>query len=153
MKWYKKHSRIAVRLIFRWFIILFTYAALSKLLDYQQFRIQLGQSPMFTTWAAEIAWFVPSLEVLIAVMLAIPRFRLLALYLTFSLMVMFSSYIYAILHFSSYVPCSCGGILEKMGWTEHLIFNIVMVLLAIIAIRSYPSTNGKQEKPKEFVAL
>lgn len=47
---------------------------------------------------------------------------------------MFTAYIVIILHFSYFVPCSCGGILEKLGWTEHLIFNVVFVLLAIVAI-------------------
>lgn len=50
-------------------------------------------------------------------------------------MVMFTTYIVIILHFTAFTPCSCGGALEKMGWTEHLIFNIVFVGLALIGIR------------------
>ncbi len=67
-------------------------------------------------------------------MLIIPRLRLLALYASFSLMVMFTVYIFIVLNYSPFVPCSCGGILEKMGWTEHLFFNIGFVFLAMIGI-------------------
>jgi len=48
-------------------------------------------------------------------------------------MLMFTSYIIVILNYSSFVPCSCGGILEKIGWKEHLIFNIVFTILAATA--------------------
>lgn len=46
---------------------------------------------------------------------------------------MFTAYIIVILNYSSFVPCSCGGILEEMGWKEHLIFNIAFTILAAIA--------------------
>jgi len=60
--------------------------------------------------------------------------RLTALYAAFSLMVMFTAYIAFILNFSDYIPCSCGGILEKMSWKEHLIFNSGFVIIALIGI-------------------
>ncbi|MDR6919500.1 hypothetical protein J2Y40_000330 [Chryseobacterium sp. 2987] len=46
----------------------------------------------------------------------------------------FTIYIYIILNYSDFVPCSCGGILEKLGWWEHLLFNIVIVILVFSAI-------------------
>lgn len=49
-------------------------------------------------------------------------------------MTMFTTYIYVILNYSSFTPCSCGGVLEKMSWTEHLLFNIVFILLSGLAI-------------------
>jgi len=103
-------------------------------MDYDKFRVQIGQSQMPTPFAQWIAWTMPGVEILISLMLAIPRFRLIALYASFTLMVMFTAYIIAILNFSSYVPCSCGGILEKLGWTEHLVFNVGFILLAAIGI-------------------
>ena len=116
------------------FIVLFAYAATSKLLDFDQFKIQLGQSPIMTSYADWVAWGVPSMEFLLAVALAINRFRTIALYASLGLMVSFSMYIFAIQNFSDFIPCSCGGILERMGWTEHLVFNLFFVVLAGIAI-------------------
>lgn len=119
------------------FILLFVYAALNKLLDFEEFKAQIGKSPLITAFASWIVWAVPLTEIIIAIMLAIPRFRLMALYASFCLMIMFTSYIVIILNYSIYIPCSCGGVLEKLGWTEHLIFNIAFVLIAIAGIAIY----------------
>ncbi|PZX92012.1 hypothetical protein DOS84_18130 [Flavobacterium aquariorum] len=116
------------------YILLFTYAAVSKLLDFENFSVQLGQSPLLSAFADIISWLVPLIELLIVLMLVFPRFRLVALFASFNLMLMFTAYIFIILHFSSFIPCSCGGILEKLGWKEHLIFNIAFILLAIMGI-------------------
>src|SRR5579862_2783084 len=118
-------------------ILLFVYAATSKLLDYQKFRVEIGQSPILTAIASWIAWLVPATGIGISVLLAYSRSRLAALYASFSLMVMFTTYIIAILKFSDYIPCSCGGILQNMQWPEHLIFNIVFVLIAFAGIMLY----------------
>src|ERR1022692_1227100 len=115
-------------------IFLFIYAAISKLLDYQKFRVQLGQSPLLTSFAGYVAWVIPSIEIIVAVMLAVQRLRLTAFYLSFSLMTMFTAYIIAITKFSDYIPCSCGGILQNMTWNEHLMFNICFVLLSGAAV-------------------
>lgn len=125
------------------FIILFVYAALTKLLDYEKFRVQIGQSPLLTAFAGWIAWMVPVAEILIAIMLVFIRLRLVGLYAAFSLMVMFTTYIICILTLSLYIPCSCGGVLEKLGWKEHLVFNIAFIILAAAAVLlSY-----RKEKP------
>jgi hypothetical protein len=115
-------------------IILFTYAALSKLLEYDKFTVQLSQSPLLTTFAGTVAWAIPALEIVLAVLVSIPRMRLYGLYGSYTLMVIFTAYIIAITRFSDYVPCSCGGVLQKLGWTEHLIFNVFFVALCGIAI-------------------
>lgn len=116
------------------YILLFVYAAVSKLLDFENFQAQIGQSPLLSIFAAYASTGVLLLEFLIAIMLAVPRLRIAGLYMAFTLMVMFTAYIYLILNYSSFVPCSCGGILEKLGWKEHLIFNILFTVLAATAI-------------------
>ena len=138
-------KKIALEIICFLFILLFTYAAATKLIDYQKFTVQIGQSPLLTDFAGVLAWAVPGVELLIAGMLAITRLRLVGLYASFSLMVMFTAYIIAILQFSKDIPCSCGGVLESMGWTEHLIFNIGFVLLGLggIILHSRTEENTK----------
>ncbi len=129
-----KLKTVLIEIISALFILLFVYAAASKLIDYQKFRIQLGQSPLLTAFAGRVSWIIPSLETIISIMLAFPRFRLFGLYASFSLMVMFTAYIIAITKFSDYVPCSCGGVLQNMSWNQHLVFNIAFVVLALIGI-------------------
>ena len=116
------------------FEALFLYASFNKILDYQKFTVQISQSPLLTGFGNLIPWIVISTEVVVSIMLFIPRFRLFGLFASFCLMTMFSAYIIAILNFSSYVPCSCGGILDELGWRDHLIFNIAFVFLSLVGI-------------------
>lgn len=125
---------IALEIICFLFILLFSYAAVSKLMDVEKFTIQIGQSPLLTDFSKVLAWMVPSIELLIAGMIVVNRLRRIALYASFTLMLIFTAYIVAILNFSEKVPCSCGGVLSEMGWTEHLIFNAGFVLLGLIGI-------------------
>jgi hypothetical protein len=81
-----------------------------------------------------VAWVIPVVELLVVVLLTVPKWCLAGLYAAFSLMTMFTAYIVAILRFSDYVPCSCGGVLQNMTWTHHLVFNIAFVLLALAGI-------------------
>lgn len=135
----EKIKSVVVNFISWLFILLFTYAAITKVLDFQNFKQQLGQSPLLSSFAEQIAWAVPSIELLIVVLLVLPKFRYAALVSSFALMLMFTAYIYIILNHSVFVPCSCGGILEKMNWREHLLFNIGFVFLALIGIWLQPT--------------
>lgn len=114
-------------------MVLFVYSALSKLLEFQNFQAQLGQSPLISAYTGFVSYSILIIEFIIALLLAIPKSRYIALLASFGLMLMFTAYIVVILNYSSFVPCSCGGILEKLGWKEHLIFNIAFTILAGIA--------------------
>lgn len=116
------------------FIILFVYAASSKLLEFQDFKVQLGQSPLLSSFAGNIAVGIPLVEWFLALWLLFGKFRLLALYCCTGLMSMFTTYIIMVLNFSDYVPCSCGGVMEQLNWTEHIIFNLFFLCMAAISI-------------------
>ena len=152
MKINSKYKNALLEFICFLFILLFVYAAMSKLLVFDEFKIQIGQSAMLTPFTSIVAWLVPYLEILIALLILIPRFRLLGMYAAFSLMVMFTAYIFVILNFSNDIPCSCGGVLEKLGWTEHLIFNIAFVILAFIGILIINGQKNNYITPK-YVSL
>lgn len=122
------------------FILLFIYAAASKMLDFENFQVQLAQSPLLSAYAGFISYGVIGIEIGIAALLMFQQGRKIGLYASFAIMVAFTVYIYLILNYSDFVPCSCGGILEKMGWTEHLIFNIGCTVLAGLAMIAYPIT-------------
>jgi len=127
-------KKIFIQIVSLLYIALFVYAAISKLLDFENFQIQLGQSPLLSAFAGYVSIGVPVAELMIAGLLLFPKYRLVALHLSFSLMVMFTAYIFIILNYSSYIPCSCGGILEKLGWNEHILFNLFFILLSIVSI-------------------
>lgn len=129
---------LVVEIICLLYILLFVYAAINKLLDFENFQVQLAQSPLLSAYAGFVSWGVIIIEILVSLILVFPRYRIIGLYCSFVLMVMFSVYIYIILNYSPYIPCSCGGILEKMNWKEHLVFNLFFVLLGVITIVIMP---------------
>lgn len=144
---------ILVEIISFLLIILFVYSALSKLLEFQNFQAQLGQSPLISAYTGFVSYSVLIVEFLIALLLAIPKSRYIALLASFGLMLMFTAYIIVILNYSSFVPCSCGGILEEMGWKEHLIFNIAFTILAAIASLFIATNKSKTNLKLIIIAI
>ncbi|MGX9986856.1 DoxX family protein [Soonwooa purpurea] len=144
----KKISSILPVAISYFFVLLFCYAGISKILDFENFQVQIAQSPLLSAYAGFISYATIISEMMIVALLIIPKTRLIGLYASLGIMSAFSIYIYLILNYSDFVPCSCGGILEKMGWTEHLLFNTACVILAICAIvinyRSYPDKYSRR---------
>lgn len=129
-----KRKSTLVDIICYLFVLLFLYAATSKLIEYDKFQLQISKSPIITDYAHILVWMVPALEIIISIMLLVERTKMLGLYAAFGLMLMFTVYIYAILNYSDSIPCSCGGVLQKMTWDQHLIFNIIFVILGIIGV-------------------
>lgn len=125
------------------FILLFVYASVSKLSDFEMFQVQLAQSPMFGNYSNYVSYVTIASELFIVILLFLKKFRLFGLYASLGLMSAFTVYIYLILNYSDSIPCSCGGVLENMDWDTHLIFNVSCVILAIIAIFSSTSKSIK----------
>lgn len=130
----QKDRHVIVQIICYLYVLLFVYTAISKLLDFENFGIQLAQSPLLSAYAGLIAPSVIIVELLIVLLLCFKATRLIGLYASFFLMIAFTIYIYLILNYSDFIPCSCGGIIEKLSWTEHLVFNIGFIALALVAI-------------------
>ncbi|TCC98823.1 MauE/DoxX family redox-associated membrane protein [Pedobacter hiemivivus] len=122
-------------------ILLFSYAAFSKLMDFANFRLQLGSSPYISNFAAVLVWLIPGTEILSAGMMVFSRSRKAGLYIFTTLMAAFTIYIAFMLSFSEHTPCICGGIISSLGWFYHMIFNLGFLLLGIEAIRNYRINN------------
>ncbi|TDQ10276.1 MauE/DoxX family redox-associated membrane protein [Pedobacter metabolipauper] len=144
LRWYYIRKETIVSIISSLYILLFLYAATSKLADYQNFKIQIAKTPIISDFSMVLPWLVPTVEIIISILLIFSRTVLVGLYASLALMTTFTVYIYSILHFSDVIPCSCGGVLQKMNWDQHLVFNIFFILLTIIGILLQPST--KQNK-------
>nr|WP_315240126.1 MauE/DoxX family redox-associated membrane protein [uncultured Flavobacterium sp.] len=135
------------------YVLLFVYAAISKLLEFQNFQAQLGQSPLLSAYTGFVSYSVLIVELVIALLLAIPKSRYVAMLASFGLMLMFTAYIIVILNYSSFLPCSCGGILEKLGWKEHLIFNITFTILAALASVFMATNKSKTALKLAIIAI
>lgn len=134
VSWRTRFSNIFLEIIVAALVILWIYTSISKLYDYENFRTQLGRSPFLENISTFTANVLPVGELLLALLLIIRKTRVLGLYLSFGLMLMFTGYIYIMLYYSYDLPCSCGGVLAQMSWDNHLYFNIGYTLLALIGI-------------------
>jgi len=116
------------------FVILFLYTGISKLMDYNVFREQIALSPLLAPIANWVAILLPVTEIIISVVLFIPRSRLIGLYASLVLMVLFTGYVVYILNYNEHLPCTCGGVLEALSWKQHLIFNGLLIALAFTGV-------------------
>ncbi len=90
--------------------------------------------PYIAPYALVISWSVPFLELVIAGLLWFPRYRIMALYASFILLGLFTTYIIIVLKYSDSIPCSCGGVISTLGWKDHILLNISFMVLALLGI-------------------
>lgn len=126
---------ILVEIISALLILLFVYTATSKLYDLSSFRQVLKTSPRIGFAGGFLAWAIPLTEIGVSALLYFAATRLNGLYASFILMVLFTAYIGYIALFEPDKPCTCGGVLQSMSWTQHFIFNIFFSLLSIWGIK------------------
>ena len=116
-------------------IMLFLYASISKFLDFQRFIGEMNNQPLPNSWTPFLVLTVPSFEIAISLALIFERTRMVGLIASLVLMTLFTIYAAVILlHFFDYVPCSCGGVIRKLSWPQHLVFNLFFVALSVIGI-------------------
>lgn len=125
---------LVIDLITALFVVLFLYTALMKLKDVSRFEGNMLHSPSIAEYAHILSWAVPMAELLAVLLLIIPRLRLAGLIFSTLLMMLFTIYTGYILSDGSPLPCTCGGIIEKMGWRAHFLFNSGFFILGLTAI-------------------
>jgi putative oxidoreductase len=116
-------------------IMLFLYASISKFLDFTTFIGEMNNQPLPNSWTPFLVWFIPCSEILICLALLFERTRLLGFYASLGLMSLFTIYsIIIILNFFGRIPCSCGGVIKRLTWTQHIVLNLFYVALSITGI-------------------
>lgn len=127
--------KIIIEIISSLLILLFLYASVSKWLAFKTFIGEMNNQP-FPNWMTPfLVWTIPILEVLIVVGLIFEKTRVQSLYASLFLMLAFTIYTVAILlHSFEYIPCSCGGVIRKLTWPQHLLFNLFFVGISLLGI-------------------
>lgn len=141
----KKGKIRIVEFISYFLILLFCYAGMSKLIDFENFQVQISESDLLNRFSELLPYTIIIVEFLIAGLLCYRKTRNIGLIGSFILILIFSGYIALLLSKSKNLPCSCGGILEKMSWQQHLYFNVGCVLLAATAL----GLNIKYSRPAD----
>jgi len=114
---------------------MFSYAAASKLIDFKSFRIQMLIQPV-PRWSVDyLIYFIPTSEVIAIVFLLFKNTKSAGLYLATILMVLFTLYVgLAMTGAFGSIPCSCGGVIVKLSWPQHFIFNMIFLSLSVYGI-------------------
>jgi putative oxidoreductase len=130
-----RRTQVLLEFISASLVVLFLYASLSKFMDFQRFTGDMNNQPLPKSITPFLIWGIPSIEITIALTLIIERTRLAGLYASLVLMGLFTIYTSTILlHLFRYTPCSCGGVIRKLSWPQHLIFNLFFVGLSVTGI-------------------
>jgi len=137
-------KQVMIECIVALLIMLFLYASISKFLDFKTFIGQMNNQPLPNSWTPFLVWGIPGLEIAISIALLFEYTRLLALYASLILMTLFTIYTSIILlHFFPYIPCSCGGVIQKLTWRQHLGLNLFFVALSVLGIIQQRSKHFK----------
>ena len=115
-------------------MLIFLYSALAKFFDFVGFNSELAKSPFLHPIAGFMAWLVPVSELIVGALLIFRRTRGFALYTYFYMMVAFTCYVYLMMKKAYYLPCACMGIIDNLGWEAHLVVNILITCLVLVAI-------------------
>lgn len=115
-------------------LFLFVYTTLSKLSDFNFFRATLSTQPLIGDNSHWVSWAIIIPEIVISILLFIPKYRMVGLICSVSILIVFTIYIAYMLATFPHLPCSCGGVISKMSWTQHLFFNTTLILLGIAAV-------------------
>ena len=128
-------KNIAIELICAVFTLLWTYSALTKYIEHEKFITVLKASSVVAPSARIISWLIPSIELLAAFFLLFPTLRRTGMQLSSIMIISFTLYVGYMLLFISDLPCSCGGVIEKMSWKTHLWFNTGLSGLSLWGIQ------------------
>lgn len=110
-------------------VLLFVYTGLTKLMDYTAFRAALIKSPPLRSWAGTIAWALPVAELLVAILLLLPRWRGYGIGASLLLLVLLTGYLGWMILYAPHLPCNCGGVVSGMSWRQHVWFNGGFIVL------------------------
>ncbi len=113
-------------------IVVFAYTGLSKLIAHQLFLSQIRHLKLPFVLSNIASYALPTAELMVAVMLCFSSTKNLGLWASVLLMGLFTGYTIFVLAGKN-IPCSCGGVLAAMTWTQHLYFNIALLLFAVVS--------------------
>ncbi len=127
--------KLVIEILSSLLILLFVYASVSKWLDFNTFIGQMDNQPFPNELTPVLVWAIPGSEILISLLLMFSKTQKLGFYAALVLMLLFTVYTaLVLLNVFGRVPCSCGGVIEKLNWNQHLVFNLFFVGVALTGI-------------------
>ncbi|GAA3929392.1 hypothetical protein GO495_06740 [Chitinophaga oryziterrae] len=129
-----KRKVITLEIICYAVILLFAYAALSKLFLYNIYVKDLERSPFIGPYAAYLSLTLPVAELALSALLFFESTRRIGLWGSLVLMILFTGYVGLILGAVDSRPCTCGGLIRNLTWQQHFALNVTYTLLIALGI-------------------
>lgn len=121
---------ITILLLFLWIPV-----SINKVLAFDTFSLSISRQPIPPFTSKIAIYTIPILEILTCLLLITSKYRLWGFILSTLLMGIFSGYIaLALLDTWKNLPCACGLIISNLGWTEHLLFNLVFLIISLLGL-------------------
>ena len=115
--------------------LLWLYTSVYKFLQIDNSITQLSESPLIAPFATWFGYGLPIVEFTLFIMLLIPKTRKYAQIGSVVLLALFTVYILVILNFyRADTPCTCGGIISKLSWKNHIYFDLTFLLMGIYVL-------------------
>ncbi|HRP30811.1 MAG TPA: hypothetical protein PKV73_02940 [Agriterribacter sp.] len=114
--------------------LLFAYTAMSKLFTFHQFESVLHRSPVISNYSVLLAVLTLAMELVIVLLLLLPQTLRIGLIASVLLLTVFTAYLVFMVLTDSDLPCSCGGVIQQLGWRRHIVFNGFFILLGVAGI-------------------
>jgi hypothetical protein len=135
-------------LLCRYFLVfLFVYTAVSKLAALSLFESALQQHPLPRLLRMMIVYLLPPLELMVALLLAVPSTRKAGSLLAILLLGIMTIYLGYMLVRGGHLPCACGGVIAKMGWKTHFFFNLLCIGAAVVSYKEPISVKKRATIP------
>ncbi|WP_181182442.1 MauE/DoxX family redox-associated membrane protein [Sphingobacterium lumbrici] len=131
---------IIVVLLFLWIPI-----TIDKLYNFEVFKAGIYRQPFSNKLGEALIYTLPFTELVIGILLIIRKSRHIGFALSSLMMALFTNYVgMALLLGKTGLPCSCGSVIPKLGWTWHFWFNLVFLSLSIIGyfLQRHLNRNG-----------
>lgn len=132
---------IFIHIVLFLLVLVFSYTAISKLSATDEFTAQLHYFPIFRALPPGIAVVIPIADAIVALLLIFPLTRNAGLWSSLVLLGLFTIYLIVIVITMPELPCTCGGVISQLNWVEHIVFNIGLSGLCLLALQQHHVTS------------
>ena len=114
---------------------LFIYSALTKIISPFEFQVKLVKASYLPISVIPlITWMLPAGEVIAVGLLLFKRSAGMGWMMIYGLMSFFNGHLLILHHIVPTAPCSCGGVLESIGFAEHFMLNMLITIFALYKV-------------------
>ena len=116
--------------------IIFLYSGMEKVIHFEVFMVRFSKiSLVYYLGLWPLGYFLVFLEITIAIFLIFSIYRRKTLLFTLLLFVIFTAYLINVINgLGNYTTCACGGIFNFLTISQHIIFNIILIILIFFSL-------------------